>query len=114
MATQDLLTVLLLVIVFIGLFALIAYYIRMKHLQKMEIIKKGDHLFENNSQLENMKYTSLNYAILLIYLGSGILLSNFLVSHFYFKHQFVIYSATIGIFLGAGLLTFYFLIKNKD
>lgn len=114
MMSQDFLVVLLLIVVFTGLFALLAYYFKTKHQQKMEIIKKGDYLFENNSQLESMKYTSLNHSILLISLGLGILTSYLLVHNYHFKQPLVIYFATTGMFLGVGLLTFYFLIKNKS
>lgn len=114
MVTQDLLTVLLLMVISVGLFGLLAYYINVKHQQKMEIIKKGDYLFENNSQLENMKYASLNYAVLLISFGLGVLVSYTLTSNFGFKYPFVIYLASTGLFLGVGFLTFYYLIKNKN
>lgn len=76
--TTDILMISFLIIPSISFFFIIGYYFNLKHKQKMELIKRGDILFENTSIMENMRYASLHRAILLIALSLGLIASYFL------------------------------------
>ncbi|WP_370629746.1 DUF6249 domain-containing protein [Pedobacter sp. MR2016-19] len=112
MNSQDLLTVLLLIVTFITFFILLGYSIKLKHRQKMELIKKGDIMFENTSMMENMKYSSLSHGILLIALSIGLITSYYITGSISVKNQFIIYIAICSLSIGIGSLTFYFITKK--
>jgi len=80
----------------------------------MELIKKGDIIFENNSLIENMKYSSLSHGILLIALSLGLITSYLLTTTIDLQNKFVIYTAISSLFICLGSLIFYLVTRKRD
>lgn len=95
-------------------FASIIYYIRLKHIERLELIKKGDIDF-SASYLENARYSVLSKAILMIALAFGLGIGYGINRHIPDGNsQIPIYLICLLGSGGLGLLIFYFIIQTKD
>jgi len=92
--------------------AVLVYYLRLKHTERIELIKKGDYAFEGN-YLENLKYGVLSKSILLISLALGFGIGYAITRNMNDSSLVVIYLISLLGTAGAGLLSYYFILKNK-
>lgn len=87
-----------------------AYYVRLKHREKMEIIKKGEQQI-GPDRIEEMKLRALSRGILLVAAGVGFMAARLLI-HFFGFEAFETYATSMLLFAGMGSLIFYRRIKN--
>lgn len=89
----------------------IVYYLRNKHLEKMEIIRNGESLVMQDA-LEQMKLQSLGRGIILISLSFGIFTA-YLLTQLAGLEPWATYIFSLLFFSGLGSVILYLLIRNK-
>jgi len=87
------------------------YYLRNQHREKLELIKKGDSIL-NQDALQQMKFRTLAKGIISISLALGIFTAH-LLDTYTALIAVVSYVSMILLFFGLGSLIFYLVIKNK-
>ncbi|WP_143306395.1 DUF6249 domain-containing protein [Chitinophaga vietnamensis] len=110
MSEQQIFAIAIIVFVVLGMLILF-FYIRMRHKEKMELIKKGDYGFQSN-YLENMKYNVLGKSIVLIALALGFGIAFGITQRMEGTAVVVIYLISLLSSIGIGLCCFYFIIKK--
>ena len=98
-------------IIFISVITIIVLFIRNRHKEKIELIKKGNDVIYQDI-IEHMKLNNLGRGIILISLALGIFLGNLLATITDLNHA-VCYIGSSLMFLGIGSLLFYFILRNK-
>jgi hypothetical protein len=103
-----------LLVLVIMAFCAIIYYIRAKHLEKIEMIKHGEFVFESNS-MENRKWSALGKGILLVSLALGLGIAYLLILKLELSDAsaIVIYLICLLGSGGLGLLGYYWIIQKK-
>ncbi len=101
----------LLMIIFTLVSIVILYYLRNRHKEKMELIKKGETIVSQDA-LQQMKLSNLAKGIISISLALGIFMGYILETYTNLE-AVVSYISMILLFFGIGTLSFYALIKSK-
>jgi protein-S-isoprenylcysteine O-methyltransferase Ste14 len=112
MDTQQLFGIFLITLVFVFGVVVIIYF-RLKHKERLEMIKRGDPIY-GETDVENLKYSTLSKAIVFISLAVGVGLGYVLTLHDNSSSQFMVYVVSIFGCLGLGLLVYYFIIKKTS
>lgn len=86
-------------------------YLRNQHLEKLELIKKGESII-NQDALQQMKLMTLSKGIISISLALGVFTAHILETYTPLE-SLVTYISMIFLFFGVGSLIFYSIIKNK-
>src|SRR6188768_1619619 len=107
MTEQQIFAIAIIVLVVLGMLVLF-FYIRLKHKEKMELIRKGDYAFESN-YLENMKYNILGKSIILISLALGFGVALGIAQKADSSSVVIIYFISLLSSVGLGLFCFYFI-----
>ncbi|HMI59426.1 MAG TPA: DUF6249 domain-containing protein [Puia sp.] len=95
-------------------FGIIIYFMRLRHIEKLEMIKKGDMAFAPN-YMENLRYSILSKAVVMIALAVGLGVGYAINLHITDNNsQGVVYLICLLASGGLGLLVFYLIIQNKD
>ncbi len=94
-------------------FLIAGYYIRLKHKEKIAIIKKGDDGFET-SYLKNLKHSVLSKGILLVSLSLGMGVGYVINLKKDGVSPVVIYLIRLLASGGLGLLIYYFIIRKEE
>jgi len=94
-------------------FLIVGFYIRLKHKEKIEIIKKSEFGFET-SYLKNIKHSVLSKGILLVSLAVGMGIGFIISLDISGVSQLVIYSICLLGSGGIGLLIYYFIIRKEE
>ncbi len=94
-------------------FLIAGYYIRLKHKEKIEIIKKGEFGFETG-YLKNLKHSVLSKGILLVSLSLGMGIGYVINLNIEGASQLVIYLICLLASGGVGLLIYYFIIRKEE
>ena len=103
------LTVLLVLLLCSGV---LFYYMRLRHIERMELIKRGGLIYEPN-YLTNLKYSVLSKAILFISLGIGLGVAYFITLKITNDSEVIIYLICLSLFAGIGLGVYYLFLKKK-
>lgn len=111
MSEQQIFTVAIIFFLFLSS-GILGYYIRVKHKERLELIKKGDFMFEPN-YFENLKYSILSKAIILISLAIGFGIAYKITINMPGEAQVVVYLISLLLSSGAGLLLYYFILQKK-
>ena len=95
---------------------LIFWIVYTKHKERMRLIEKGlapEEVRNYFSKEEKIRspYRGLKWAILLLSLGVGILISNILYDKYNLSDGYTF--GLVMLFLGIGFLVYYLIIKNK-
>jgi len=113
---DDFIAIIAMLLVF-GIPGLIIFWaIYTKHKERMRLIEKGltPEEFKNYFAKEekmHSPYRGLKWAIILVSLGAGIIISNILYERFDLSDGYT--SGLVLMFLGIGFLIYYLVIKNK-
>lgn len=88
-----------------------------KHKERMRLIEKGlspEELKDYFSKEVKIRtpYRGLKWAIILLSLGAGIIIANVLYDRFNLSDGFTF--GFVMLFLGAGFLAYYLIIRNKE
>lgn len=110
MTEQQIFAIAIIVFVVLGMLILF-FYIRLKHKEKMELIKKGDYAFEGN-YLENLKYNILGKSIILVSLALGFGVAYGVAQKVANSSVVIVYLISLFSTTGLGLFCFYFIIKK--
>lgn len=87
------------------------FYLRNQHLEKLELIKKGESII-NQDALQQMKFRTLSKGIISVSLSLGVFTAHILETYTNVE-PLVTYISMIFLFFGIGSLIFYYIIKNK-
>lgn len=93
-------------------FGLIFYYLHTRNKQRLTMLEKGVDPQMFCSKPTSNKYASLKWALLMIGVGLGFLVGSLMSD--YVGEKEPIFFATILLFGGLGLLTYYFIVKKND
>ena len=114
----DLVSPLLSILMVFGVPGLLIFWVLYtKHRERMRLIEKGlspEELKNYFAKEEKIKtpYRGLKWAIILLSLGVGILVSNILYDKYNLSDGYTF--GFVMFFLGAGFLMYYLIIRNKD
>ncbi|PWH83081.1 hypothetical protein DIS18_00565 [Algibacter marinivivus] len=109
--TSNELSLIPFVVIFVSIITIIILFLRNRHKEKIELIKKGsDVIFEDI--IEQMRLNNLGRGIILINLALGIFLGHLLTTISDLNNA-VCYIGSCLMFLGIGSLLFYFILRNK-
>lgn len=99
------------IILFIIVGTITFFYLRSKHIEKLELIKKGESLVHQDA-LQQMKYSNLARGIITTSLALGIFIAHLLETQTSLE-PVVVYISMVFLFFGIGSLIFYAIIKNN-
>lgn len=109
--TSNELSLIPFIVIFVSIVALIVLFIRNRHKEKIELIKKGnDVIFEDI--IQQMKLNNLGRGIILSSLAIGIFIGDLLTRVTDLNHG-VCYIGSSLLFLGIGSISFYFILRNR-
>ncbi len=92
--------------------SLVFYYLRIKHTERMGLIKVGLNVI-NEDSLTYLKYSVLSKGIFLICLGIGLLVAKIITVRFDSLNNFLTYLIALLLFGGIGLLVYYRVLRSK-
>lgn len=114
----DLVIPLLSILMVFGVPGLLIFWVLYtKHRERMRLIEKGlsseelKNYFAKEVKIKT-PYRGLKWAIILLSLGAGILVSNVLYDKYNLSDGYTF--GFVMLFLGAGFLMYYLIIRNKD
>lgn len=99
------------IIAFIITGAVTFFYLRNLHLEKLELIKKGESMIYQDA-LQQMKFRTLSKGIISVSLALGVFTAHILDTYTDVE-PLVTYISMIFLFFGMGSLIFYYILKNK-
>lgn len=99
------------VVIFVSIVTIVILFIRNRHKEKIELIKKGDEVIFQDI-VEQMRLNNLGRGIILINLSIGIFLGHLLTAITDLNHA-VCYIGSSLLFLGIGSILFYFILRDK-
>jgi len=99
------------IVIFISVTTIVLLFIRNKHKEKIELIKKGDDVIYQDI-IEQMKLNNLGRGIILINIALGVFFGYLLTNITDFNNA-VCYIGSVLFFFGIGSLLFYFILRNK-
>ncbi|NIG53842.1 DUF6249 domain-containing protein [Chitinophaga sp. Cy-1792] len=91
--------------------AAVIYYIRARHKERLELIRRGDYVFESN-YLENQKYSALSKGIVLLSLTFGLVLA-YILSGSFLPSFFLLCPFCLLGCTGIGMMLYYFILQRK-
>lgn len=110
MALKELQPIVFIICFFLAIIYFV--YLRLKHKERMEMIKQGNHIDENNDK-ENLKFSVLSKAIILLSLSIGLVLALVISSYVQIERLIIIiYTICICGCCGIGLLIYYLIISK--
>jgi hypothetical protein len=90
---------------------IIVYYLKIKHKEKMELIKMRQ-ISGNDNSFEQKKYSLLGNGILALSLAVSLFFGLILTIHFPGQPSLIIYLISILFFGGLGLIIYYLVIRK--
>lgn len=109
--TSSELNIIPFVVIFISVVTIIVLFIRNKHREKIELIKKGEDVIYQDI-IEQMKLTNLGRGIILINLSIGVFFG-YLLTTITNINNGVCYIGSSLFFFGLGSIIFYFILRKK-
>ncbi|WP_300601936.1 DUF6249 domain-containing protein [Niabella sp.] len=101
------------IIFVIASMGLLFYYVRAKHKERLELIKKENFSFVTGG-LKNLKYSLLSKGVFLLSMSVGFLIGYLITKNSSDPDYVVIYFITLSGSAGIGLLIYYRAIKRGD
>ena len=92
---------------------LLFFYIRARHKESMELIKKGDLSFVSGS-LKYLRYSLLSKGVFLLSVSIGFTIGYLITKNMRDPDFIVIYFITLSGAAGLGLLIYYWAIKKEN
>ncbi|RAJ08321.1 hypothetical protein LX64_00969 [Chitinophaga skermanii] len=93
-------------------FAVVAYYCWLKHRERLELIRKGDFVFQGN-YMDNLKYSMLGKGVILLSVALGLTIGYITTNGMKGEDTIIPYLISITGCAGLGMLCYYFLLKKK-